>query len=248
MPNILNTSMVLFFFFLSLHCGGEAATAAAAAATSLWAHLPYFPPFLLSCASVCACVRVHVWLSLMLMYALGMTLIDLAALLAKYSFFPNLSLSWLLWLLISQLQKPPWMQRGFCALRLPSPSLSPSLYILCLLFFLSLVPAHLAVSLSHFRTFSLIWQQSEPCRWKSFQRISRKLICFCNKYGPTQVNTFVYFKMYKTGSGLGATSSSSSTHPGCHSLFIQHTGHTHTHILVTKSLFSPPVIVLGKGT
>lgn len=135
------------FFFLSLHCGGEAATAAAAA-TSLWAHLPYFPPFLLSCASVCACVRVHVWLSLMLMYALGMTLIDLAALLAKYSFFPNLSLSWLLWLLISQLQKPPWMQRGFCALRLPSLSLSLSLYSLSVVLSLSCASSSCRVSVS----------------------------------------------------------------------------------------------------
>lgn len=63
-------------------------------------------------------------------------------------------------------------------------SLFLSLSFCSLLFSPSLVPAHLAASLSHFRTFSLIWQQSEPCRWKSFQRISRKLIYFCNKYDP----------------------------------------------------------------
>lgn len=168
-----------------------------------------------------------------------MTLIDLAALLAKYSFFPNLSLSWLLWLLISQLQKPPWMQRDFSALRLPSLSVSLSLYILCLLFFPSLVPAHLAVSVSHFRTFSLIWQQSEPCRWKSFQRISRKLIYFCNKYDPTQVNTSVYFKMYKTGSGSGPHLPLLHTPGLSFPVYPTHCSHTHTHILVTKSLFSP---------
>lgn len=92
------------------------------------------------------CVCVHVWLSLMLMYALGMTLIDLAALLAKYSFFPNLSLSWLLWLLISQLQKPPWMQRDFCALRLLSLSLS--LYSLSVVLSLSCASSSRRVSVS----------------------------------------------------------------------------------------------------
>lgn len=113
-----------------------------------------------------------------------MTLIDLAALLAKYSFFPNLSLSWLLWLLISQLQKPPWMQRDFNAHRLPlSFSLTPFMFFLSLVLSLSRA-CYLATSLSLSHTFSLIWQQSEPCRWKSFQHISRKLIYFHNKWDP----------------------------------------------------------------
>lgn len=47
----------------------------------------------------------------------------------------------------------------------------------------SLAPATLLYfSLSH--TFSLIWQKNEPCRWKSFQHVSRKLICFHNKRDP----------------------------------------------------------------
>lgn len=88
MQNIINTGVVFFFYLSSFHCGGEAT------ATSPRAHLPLFF-FLLSCAcvfvrdSVCVCVCAP----LMLIYALGMTLIDLAALLAKYSFSPNLSLS-----------------------------------------------------------------------------------------------------------------------------------------------------------
>lgn len=173
-----------------------------------------------------------------------MTLIDLAALLAKYSFSPNLSLSWLLWLLISQLQKPPRMQRDFNAL--PLSSLSLSLYILCLLFFPSLVPAHLAVSLSHFHTFPLIWQQSEPCRWRSFQRISRKLIYFCKKYDPTQANTFVHFKMYKTGSGFGATSSS-APHTRAVIPCLSNTLVNHIHTFSSQSLWFQPCYCVGGG-
>lgn len=57
------------------------------------------------------------------------------------------------------------------------------------MFFLSLVLSlsrsrYLATSLSLSHTFSLIWQQNEPCRWKSFQHISRKLIYFHNKWDP----------------------------------------------------------------
>lgn len=120
MQNILNTGVVFFIF--SLFTVGE---------KRQWAHehisLSFFPPVL------CACVRVCVFACmcepLMLMYALGMTLIDLAALLAQYSFFPNLSLSWLLWLLISQLQKPPDAKRFQCT---PSSlSLSPFLSFSC---------------------------------------------------------------------------------------------------------------------
>lgn len=64
-----------------------------------------------------------------------------------------------------------------------SLSLSLSLCSFCLLFLLSRA-CYLATSLSLPHTFSLIWQQSEPCRWKSFQHISRKLIYFHNKWDP----------------------------------------------------------------
>ena len=96
MQNILNTGVV-FFIFSSFHCGGEATE------TSPWAHLPliYFTSpcpvcagtCVCVCVCVCSCTRVCVCVPVMLMYALCMTLIDLAALLAQYSFFPNLSLS-----------------------------------------------------------------------------------------------------------------------------------------------------------
>lgn len=80
MQNILNTGVVFFYLF-SFHCGGEATAS------------PRAYLFSLSCVRVCVCVFACMCEPLMLMYALGMTLIDLAALLAQYSFFPNLSLS-----------------------------------------------------------------------------------------------------------------------------------------------------------
>lgn len=79
MQNILNTGVVFFIF--SLFTVGEKRQRA-------HEHIFFLCP-------VCACVCVFACMCepLMLMYALGMTLIDLAALLAQYSFFPNLSLS-----------------------------------------------------------------------------------------------------------------------------------------------------------
>lgn len=121
--------MQLFLFLFPVFVVGGKATA-----------LLLDPPPLLV---LCVCMGVSfasMCVPLMLMYALAVTLIDLAALLAQYSFFPNLSLSWLLWLLISQLQKRR-RQRDFSARR-------RLLLHSFLMFFLSLVcslssPCHL---------------------------------------------------------------------------------------------------------
>lgn len=132
MQNILNTGVVFFLSFLF----------------SLWGRSDSEPTSISFFPVLCACVCVFACMCepLMLMYALGMTLIDLAALLAQYSFFPNLSLSWLLWLLISQLQKPPDAKRFQCTPSSLSPFLSFSCSLslplpCCISLFLTLSPS-----------------------------------------------------------------------------------------------------------
>lgn len=61
--------------------------------------------------------------------------------------------------------------------------------------------------------------------------------------GSTQLNTFVYFKMYKTGSGIGATSSSTPfTQPvtPCFPDGLVTHAYTHTHTLF--SFFFPQCV------
>lgn len=123
----------------------------------------------------------------------------------------------------------------------PSPfSLSFSLSFYSLLFSPSLVPAHLAASLSHFRTFSLIWQQSEPCRWKSFQRISRKLIYFCNKYDPLEWIHLYTSRCTKQEVVSGPRLPLLHTPRLSLPVYPTRWSHTYTHTLSSQSLLFPP--------
>lgn len=55
--------------------------------------------------------------------------------------------------------------------------------------------------------------------------------------GSTQLNTFVYFKMYKTGSGIGAMSSSTNFTQPVIPCFHMVWSHTRTYIYAVRTLF-----------